>query len=221
MAEAGESAHAEAALEAALMPSSRLLGDWTLLANEYLSANDGAIVVEDVTRRAGALRALDAGRLDAAALIYSSCAFRDDGALDTTLHRVTPLAARHDELSPIAWRAASCVKLLLERLTRRYTDCLGTALGVLSVLDDDDPSRGFFDMWRCALTTAVAPEAGLAEIDAVLPSVLRHAASAPRLVGLAVPRHEGHGPGPAASAGRSTRPRRRVRRLGAGREGVA
>lgn len=176
LAEAGESAQAEAALEAALVPSSRLLGDWSALANEYLSANDVTIVIEDVTRRVGARRALDAGRLDAAALIYSSCAFRDDsGALEVTLGLVAPLAARREDLDPVAWRSASAAKLLLERLTRRYNDCLGTAIGMLAVLDEDDPSRGWFDLWRCALTTAVAPEAGIAEIDAVLPSVLRHA----------------------------------------------
>ena len=42
---------------------------------------------------------------------------------------------------------------------------------MLRALDGDDPSRTWFDLWRCALTTAIAPEAGMAEIDALLPRV--------------------------------------------------
>jgi hypothetical protein len=48
-------------------------------------------------------------------------------------------------------------------------------MDMLARLDDDDPARAWFDLWRCALTTAVAPEPGLAEIEAALPPVLARA----------------------------------------------
>ena len=167
---------AGAALESALLPEARLLGDWTLLANEYICANDLDVLLEDATRRAAATGALDGGRLDAAAMIFSSCVFRDDpGAAETALGLVAPLAVRRDELDPVAWRAISAAKVALDRLTRRYVECVETSVAVLAALDPDDPSRGWFDLWRCALTTAVAPQAGIAEIDNVLPAVRANA----------------------------------------------
>ena len=112
-------------------------------------------------------------------MIFSSCTFRDEsGALDTTLRLVTPLAERRDDLHPMAWRVARTAKVELERLTRRYMACMMTAVDTLAVLDADDPSRGWFDLWRCALTTAVAPEVGVDETDDVLP-VVRANARAP------------------------------------------
>jgi hypothetical protein len=79
--------------------------------------------------------------------------------------------ARRDELHPIAWRAAAATKVLLERLTRQYEACITTAMQTLALLDGDDPARGWFESWRCALITAVAPEAGLAEIEQVIEGV--------------------------------------------------
>ena len=125
-------------------------------------------------------RALDAGRLDAAALIFSSCAFRDDpGAFDTTLRLVAPLAERRRRASirsrgarpaPPKWGSSGSPAGTWRAST--------TAVDMLAVLDADDPSRGWFDVWRCALTTAVAPEDGVDEIDDVLP-VVRANARAP------------------------------------------
>jgi predicted ATPase/class 3 adenylate cyclase len=176
---AHEATDARLALEAALLPSARLAADWTALANEYLSAGDLTLVIEDTTRREAAGHALAAGRLDTAALIFSSCAFRDTpGALTATLQLVSPLVARRHDLDPLAWRAAAATKVLLERLTRRYEACITTSMQMLELLDADDPARHWFDTWRCALITAVAPAAGLAEIDSILDRV-RAAASPP------------------------------------------
>lgn len=176
---------AKLALESALVPSPEQLDDWNGLENGYLFASDVAIIIEDVTRRAAAAHALEAGRLDAAALIFSSCAFRDDpGALDATLHVVASLAGRRDALHPTAWRAACATKLVLERLTRRYDACFTTAIQMSALLEVDDPARGWFEMWQCALTAAVAPEAGVAAIDEILPR-LRANARAPHDMTLA------------------------------------
>ncbi len=158
------------ALESALVPPPELLDDWMELENRYFFASDVTIIVEDVTRRAAATRALEAGRLDAAALIFSSCAFRDDpGGLDATLRLVAPLADRRDTLHPTAWRAACATKLILERSTRRYDACFTTAIDMSALLEVDDPARRFFDMWQWALTAAVAPQVGIAGIDECLP----------------------------------------------------
>ncbi len=176
LVEADELEAARASLEQALLPAPSLLRDWMSLANNYLWASDIVLVVEDATRRDAADRALRAGRLDAAALIFSSCAFRDDpGALETVLRLVSPLAGRRDELDPVAWRAVCTAKVALERSTRRYDACMATAIDMLEKLAPDDPARGWFELWRCALTTAVAPAVGIAEIDAVLPAVRVHA----------------------------------------------
>jgi predicted ATPase/class 3 adenylate cyclase/DNA-binding SARP family transcriptional activator len=172
LTEADETASARHALERALLPSAHVGGSWRVLSNEYLSGGDHSIVMEDVTRREAAAHALDTGRLDVAAFIFSSCAFRDDpGVLSAALERVAPLAACRDELAPLAWRAATATKLLLERLTRRYEETITTAIEMLDLLDADDPTRAWFEVWRCALITAVAPHAGLAEIQRVLPAV--------------------------------------------------
>jgi predicted ATPase/class 3 adenylate cyclase len=64
-----ELAAAKLALESALVPPPELLDDWMELENGYFFASDVAIIIEDVTRRAAAMHALEAGRLDAAALI--------------------------------------------------------------------------------------------------------------------------------------------------------
>lgn len=170
LSEAGESLATQAALEAALLPPPTMAASWTALVNDYVCAADVAIVLEDATRRDAAIRSLDAGRLDAAAMIFSSCGFREDqGTIEITLQLVTPLAGRREELDPIAWLAVSAAKVELERLARRYAECFGTSIEVLAVLDDDDPNRGWFDSWRCALLTAIAPEAGIEETDRVLP----------------------------------------------------
>ena len=88
---------------------------------------------------------------------------------------MTPLADRRNELEPIAWRAAVAAKLGLERLTRRYVECFTTAVDMLAALDADDPARGWFDVWECALTNAIAPERAITMVDAVLPTVRSHA----------------------------------------------
>jgi hypothetical protein len=44
-----------------------------------------------------------------------------------------------------------------------------------AALDVDDPARGFFQMWKCALTVAVSPEAGIAAIDKALPRLRANA----------------------------------------------
>ncbi len=175
-----EEEEARLALETGLLPARRLLGDWFALVNEYICASDLGVVIEDATRREAATHALAAGRLDTAAFIFSSCLFYDEpGAAETTLRLVAPIVARRDELDPLAWRAAGAAKVALERLTRRYAECLETAVTMAAALEADDPSRTWFDMWRCALTTAVAPEAGVAEIEALLPRA-RDDARAPR-----------------------------------------
>ncbi len=171
-----EEAEARAALEAALLPSAPLREDWIALVNQYICSDDLAIVIEDDTRRDAATHATEGGRLDAAALIFSSCVFHDHpGAVETTLRLVAPLAGQRDDLDPIAWRAAVAAKVALERLTRRYGECFQTSIDMLGALDADDPARGWFDSWRCALTTAVAPQAGVAETDAVIAEVRRNA----------------------------------------------
>lgn len=171
-----DEAEARAALETALLPAAPLREDWTALVNQYICSDDLAIVIEDDTRRDAATHAAEAGRLDAAALIFSSCVFHDHpGAVETTLQLVAPLAGRRDDLDPIAWRAAVAAKVALERLTRRYVECLETSVDMLAALDADDPARGWFDSWRCALTTAVAPEVGVAETEAVLAPARRNA----------------------------------------------
>ena len=53
-------------------------------------------------------------------------------------------------------------------LLRRYGECFETAERMLADLPPDDPARTWFDAWRIALTTAVAPEVGLALTDDVL-----------------------------------------------------
>ena len=172
LATLGEMDDARTRLEGALLPSPDLLDDWFALVNQYVSSSDLGVIIEDATRRDAANRALEAGRLDAAAFLFGSCVFYDEpGAAETTLRLVAPLASRHDELDPAAWRVAVTAKLTLERLTRRYVECLGTAMTMLDQLERDDPARGWFDMWRCALTTAVAPEVGLGEVEAALPRV--------------------------------------------------
>jgi hypothetical protein len=176
LVEEGALTSARLALEAALLPTARLNAEWRELVNKYMTGRDVTLGIEDATRRDAATHALDEGRLDAAALIFSSCAFRDHpGALDATLVRVCSLAAQRDTLEPLAWRAANAVKLLLERLTRRYEDCITTAIHMLDALDDDDPARGWFDGWRCTLITAVAPEPGLVELARALEGVRAHA----------------------------------------------
>ena len=37
----------------------------------------------------------------------------------------------------------------------------------------DDPARSWFELWQCALTTAVDPEAGLGAVEAALPAAER------------------------------------------------
>jgi predicted ATPase/class 3 adenylate cyclase len=176
LGDAGEVESARRALETALLPSARLRANWNALANEYFTAGNSAIAIEEATRRDAAAHALDAGRTDTAALIFSSCAFRDHpGELTKTLLRVTPLVGRRSDLDPLSWRAAAATKLILERMTRRYEACFMTAIHMLDVLDPDDPARGWFDFWRCALITAIAPAAGIAEIDMILDAARRRA----------------------------------------------
>ncbi len=174
LADTGESAAALAALEHALLPSASLRDDPTALVNDYICSSDLSVVIEDGTRRAAAVQALEGDRLDAAAFIFSSCIFRDDpGAVETTLPLVSDLAARRSELDPSAWCAVNAAKVELTRLSRRYGECLETAMAMVDAYDEADPARNFFDLWRCALITAVSAEAGLAEIEAVLPRAAR------------------------------------------------
>ena len=85
-----------------------------------------------------------------AALIYLSCAFRDDpGALENLLHVVRPLAQRKEELGAMAWRAVNAAELVLARLTRRYGECFETAERMLADLPRDDPARPWFESWHC------------------------------------------------------------------------
>ena len=53
LAEAGELADAEMALEHALLPPAEVRGDWIALVNEYIDPHDVNIVIEDATRRDG------------------------------------------------------------------------------------------------------------------------------------------------------------------------
>jgi hypothetical protein len=144
--------------------------------NGYLCAADPVTMIESTTRLAAAVRALDGGRLDRAALLFASVAYRDDvGALRARAALVAPLTERREELEPTAWLAAQASKLLLDRGARDYGKVLGTAATVLEVLPAGHAARGWFEVWQCALTTAVAPEAGIAATDIALRSARRHA----------------------------------------------
>jgi predicted ATPase/class 3 adenylate cyclase len=176
LAQYEETAGARSALEAALLPVPELVDDWNALVNYYICGNDLDVVIEDGTRRDAAAHAYGEGRLDAAAFISSSCVFHTDpGSLETGLAMVTDLVGRRHELHPTAWRAVAAAKVALERLTRRYEDCLVTSISMLDQLSPEDPARDWFDFWRAALTTAIAPEEGIAEIDAVTPVAADHA----------------------------------------------
>ena len=172
--ELDEAASARAALERALLPPPAHADDWAWLANDYTADDGSSDIVEDTTRRDAARCAQDEGRLDVAALIYFSCAFRDDpGALENLLQVVRPLAQRKEELGATAWRAVNAAELVLARLTRRYGECFETAERMLADLPRDDPARPWFESWKWALTIAVAPEVGLAHVDDAI--ALRHA----------------------------------------------
>ena len=172
--EAGETAVARGGLERALLPPSDVADDWSWLANVYMSDGAGLSMLEDTTRREAAGFAHAEGRLDAAALIYCSCAFREDpGTLEAVLRQVGPLAEASDALGPVAWRAANAALVFLTRLTRRYEACFETTERMLAALDVDDPARPWFAGWRAALTTAVAPEVGLAQSEEVLEHAIR------------------------------------------------
>lgn len=173
---AGETRTVAVALERALMPDEDVRSDWTTIVNRYMCAADPRTMVEDTTRLAAATTALDAGRLDHAALIFGSVAFRDEpGALRARAGLVAPLAARRDDLDPLAWRVANAAALLLDRAARDYGSAHRTATAMEAALDLDDPARTWFTLWICAFTTAVAPEAGLALNEASLPAARRSA----------------------------------------------
>ena len=174
--ELDEAASARAALERALLPPPAHADDWGWLANDYTAEDGSSDIVEDTTRRDAARCAQDEGRLDVAALIYFSCAFRDDpGALENLLQVVRPLTQRKEELGATAWRAVNAAELSLARLTRRYGECFETAERMLADLPRDDPARLWFESWKWALTIAVAPEVGLAHVDEVIARAMHHA----------------------------------------------
>lgn len=178
-AAAGEAETARRAVEEALLPSSEVRGSWTSLVNGCICAEDPSTMLEDATRLAAAAGAEEGGRLDHAAFLYASVAFRDDvGTLRARAAIVGRLAARRSELDPLAWRAANAAKLLVERAGRDYGAVLGTAAAMAAALDEDDPARSWFEVWGCALTTAVDPEGGLTATTAALPAA-RDAACAP------------------------------------------
>lgn len=170
-AEADESERHRLAVEVALLPRADLLADWTLLVNDYLCSADTARMIEDTTRLEAATMALAEGRLDQAALLFVSVAYREDiGALRARVE----LVERRTELTPVAWLAAFAAKLLLERGSRDYGACLDTAATVLATIDQDHPARDWFGLWRSALITAVDPVGGT-EVDRALPAAYRHA----------------------------------------------
>ncbi len=169
--EHSEAGAAQRALERALLPEST--DDWNWFASNYMAATDHALAFEDVTRRAAAEDAMRADRVNEAAFIYGSCAFRTStGELEVARKLVATIAARRDELDPLAWRSAVATELFLDRLMRRYAEVFVTAERMLVALDDDDPARSWFDMWVCALTSAVAPMVGVDRIEASLPRVI-------------------------------------------------
>ena len=144
--------------------------------NGYLSAAEPGSIIEDTTRLAAAVLAQEEGRLDHAALIFGSTAYRGDlGTLRSRAELVSPLAARRRELDLMSWRVANASKLLLERGARDYGAVLQTAASMLGALAPGDPARPWFELWQCALTTAVDPGYGLDLVDAALPDVHRSA----------------------------------------------
>ncbi len=145
-AHAGDAHPDRLALEEALLPSSEAVDDWTTLVNTYLCAPDPAMMIEDATRLAAATRALDEHRLDQAAYLFSSVAYRGEvGALRSRMETVRSLAGRRSELQPMAWLAACATELLLARAARDYGTCLEVATDVLAELEPGDPARGWFE----------------------------------------------------------------------------
>jgi predicted ATPase len=176
--EHGEAEASQRALERALLPES--VPDWSWFASSYMGAADSALVVEDVTRRTAAECAARAERSNEAALIFGSCAFRTStGELEAARDLVAALTTRRQELDPLAWRSAVATQLFLDRLMRRYTDVFATAETMIATLDNDDPARWWFDMWVCALTTAVAPTIGIERIERSLPKIIELATEPP------------------------------------------
>ena len=149
--DADELAKARTALEdAVLRPLHEDTTDFPALVNE-LHLVIRVRPTEDVTRREAATQAL-AERLDTAAFIFSSCAFREDpGGLDEMLDVITSLATSRDELDPSAWEAANAAKLHLERATRRYAAVHGHRHRDAGRTGPEDPARAWFESWRCAL----------------------------------------------------------------------
>lgn len=176
LSRADEMDAAQLAVESALLPPADELGDWTSLVNDVICAADPAVMVEASTRLAAAADAQDAGRLGPAAFLFASVAFRDEiGPLRARASMVRELAGRRDELDPLGWRVATAASLLFERSGRDYGAVMTTAATMTEALAPDDPARSWFELWQCALTTAVDPGAGLAAVEAALPDAERHA----------------------------------------------
>ena len=175
---------ARAALEAALLPAAPLREDWTRLVNQYICSDDLAIVIEDDTRRDAATHALDGGTarrggadLQLVRLPRPSRRGGDDPASGRTARR----PARRARPSRLArgrssqGGARTAHPHGTARASRRRSTCSPRSTPT-------DPARGWFDLWRCALTTAVAPEAGIAETRR-RPSRSSGAAPGPRSTG--------------------------------------
>jgi predicted ATPase/DNA-binding SARP family transcriptional activator len=170
-ASTGEADHAQLALERALLPPDAFLDDWARLVNHYICAADPAMVIEDTTRVAAATVAMEHGRIEHAAFIFGSVAYREDpGALRARAEIVASIAEQRQALSPMGWLVANATTLLLQRDARDYLAVIETSARIVADVGHDHEAGSWFELWRCALVTAVDPEGGLAEVDAALPA---------------------------------------------------
>jgi hypothetical protein len=70
----------------------------------------------------------------------------------------------------MGWLVANATTLLLQRDARDYLAVLETSARIVADIGHDHEAGSWFELWRCALVTAVDPEWGLAEVDAALPA---------------------------------------------------
>ena len=114
LASTGELAAAKIALEGALLPLPHLLDDWIRFENEYLFADDAAIIVEDVTRARGRCQCARRGE--------ARC-----GGADLQLVRVPRWPGRRRENAAIGGATRrSAPRPQPDRLARRVRDQVDT-----------------------------------------------------------------------------------------------